>query len=115
MSIQLPTGFAALEPFVAIWAVEGAQNRDDLRTYQSADARQAFYDAMKPLLAPALDRLNQVPLASHDAQEKALMLLSLAYAHVASAIEVHGADEAKHAINRRALRITAAPADIKDK
>ncbi len=109
--MSLPQGFEALGPFVDTWAVEGAHNRDGLRMHQSAEARQAFYDAMQPLLLPALDRLDETPLDRHDAGEKALMLLTLSYAHVALAVEVQGPDEAKHAANRQHLHITQATAD----
>jgi hypothetical protein len=109
--MNLPTGFAALEPFVATWAASSAAARDSLRSTQTAEARQAFYDAMNPLLLPALDRLDCVPLFEHDAAEKALSHLTLSFAHVALAIEVQGPDEAKHAINRQRLPISRAPAD----
>lgn len=109
--MSLPVGFEALEPFVATWAANSAAARDGLRTNQSADARQAFYDAMNPLLIPALDRLDRVPLAEHDASERTLGLLTLSFAHVALAVEVQGPDEAKHAINRQRLPISRAPAD----
>lgn len=110
--MSLPAGFEALEPFVATWAADSAAARDGLRTQQTGEARQAFYDAMNPLLVPALDRLDTVPLAEHDAGEKDLMLLTLSYAHVALAVEVQGPDETKHGINRQRLPISRAPADI---
>jgi hypothetical protein len=109
--MTLPIGFAALEPFVAIWAADSAVARDALRAQQSAAARQAFYDAMTPLIGPALDRLDATALADHDAGETALMRLTLCYAHIAHAVEVQGPDEAKHAVNRQHLHITRAPAD----
>jgi hypothetical protein len=109
--MTLPAGYETLEPFAAIWAEDSAAARDGLRTHQSAGARQAFYDAMQPLIVPALDHLDTKSLSSHDAGERTLMLLTLAYAHVATAIEVQGPDEAKHAINRQRLPITRAPAD----
>jgi hypothetical protein len=109
--MTLPHGFEALEPFVATWAGETAVERDALRTDQSPEARQAFYDAMTPLISPALDRLDATPLGDHDASETALMRLALTYAHIAHSIEVQGPDEAKHAANRRHLHITRAPAD----
>jgi hypothetical protein len=109
--MTLPAGFEALEPFVPTWATHSAAARDGLRTHQSAEARQAFYDTMNPLLIPALDRLDAVPLAEHDIAEKNLMLLTLSFAHVALAVEVQGPDEAKHGINRQRLPISRAPAD----
>lgn len=110
--MSLPAGFELLEPFVVPWAANSASARDGLRTLQSAESRQAFYDAMKPLLVPALARLDTVPLAAHNAAENRLMLLTLSYAHVALAVEVQGPDETKHGINRQRLPISRAPADI---
>jgi hypothetical protein len=109
--VNLPAGFETLEPFVVPWAAGSAAARDGLRTFQSAEARQAFYDAMNPLLLPALDRLDMILLAQHDDGEKALMLMTLSFAHVALAVEVQGPDEAKHGINRQRLPISRAPAD----
>jgi hypothetical protein len=109
--MTLPAGFEALEPFVIPWAAASAAARDGLRSNQTAEARQAFYDAINPLLIAALDRLDSVPLSEHDAGEKALGLLTLSFAHVALAIEVQGPDEARHAINRQRLPILRTPAD----
>lgn len=109
--MTLPDGFAALEPFVAQWAIADAAGRDAMRGDSTPEARQAFYEAMNPLLAAALDRLDATPLAQHDPAEQRLMQLALSYAHVALAIEVQGPDEAKHTANRRQLHITRAPAD----
>lgn len=110
--MSLPTGFETLEPFVVPWAADSASKRDALRTFQSAESRQAFYYAMKPLLVPALERLDTVPLAAQSVEENRLMLLTLSFAHVALAIEVQGPDETKHGINRQRLPISHAPADI---
>jgi hypothetical protein len=107
----LPAGFAELEPFVTTWAANSAAARDDLRRNQSAEARQAFYDAMTPRLADALALLDARPLAEHDPAETSLMGLALVYAHVAMAVEVQGPDEAKHALARARLPITRATAD----
>jgi hypothetical protein len=109
--VSLPNGFETLEPFVIPWAADTAAARDGLRTFQSAEARQAFYDAMNPLLFTALELLDTVPLGEHHAAEKRLMLLTLSYAHVALAVEVQGPDEGKHGINRQRLPISRAPAD----
>jgi hypothetical protein len=111
MSALLPAGFEALESFVDPWAGASAPMRDELRTFQDAAARQAFHDAMTPLLVPALDRLDQTALAEHDAAETRLMQLTLSYAHVAMAIEVQGPDEEKHGRSRQRLPISRAPAD----
>ena len=65
--MTLPAGFEALEPFVPTWATHSAAARDGLRTHQSAEARQAFYDTMNPLLIPALDRLDAPERAAFEA------------------------------------------------
>jgi hypothetical protein len=107
----LPAGFEALEPFVAKWAVEGANNRAQLRLTSNAPERVAFFEAGKPLVAPALALLDQKPLEQLDAPEQRLMLLMLSFAHVALAVEMQGDAERKHAAGARFMRITRAPAD----
>ncbi len=107
----LPAGFEALTPFVEIWAVDGTADRAALRGSSTADQRQAFYDAMAPLLEKALDHLDATPLGEHDAAQQSLMNLTLSFAHVALAIEVQGPDEATHTLNRDAMVMTRAPAD----
>lgn len=107
----LPAPFAALEPFTD-WAGADATARDGLRTSSTPEERRAFYDAMTPHIEAALAYLDATPLTQHDAPQITLMRLCLTYAHIAQAIEVQGPDEGKHAINRRRLPITAAPADL---
>jgi hypothetical protein len=108
----LPTGFAALEPFVSLWAVAGSANRAALRGTSSLDARAAFFDAASPLLTAALDHLDRKPLAAHDPGEQRLMNLMLSLAHVALAVEVQAEDEARHRASRDAMIITLSPADF---
>jgi hypothetical protein len=107
----LPEDFAALEPFVAQWAVAGSAARSMARTYSTDAERQAFYAAGAPLLAEALTYLDATLLANHDATQQRLMNLCLALAHVAMAVEAHGPDEARHAPMREAMIITRTPAD----
>ena len=42
---MLPTGFEALDPFVADWAIEGAAARAARRTRSTPQERQGFFDA----------------------------------------------------------------------
>ena len=109
---QLPAGFEALEPFVATWAIAGAANRAERRLSSSEAERVAFFEAAKDLLAPALARLDEKPLAQFDEKEKRLMNLMLAFAHVDFAVEMQGDQESKHARGARRMRITRAPADL---
>jgi hypothetical protein len=112
MTALLPEGFAKLEPYVDAWVQPTAALRDAARTGQPPESRAAFFAAMAPLLASALAHLDQTPLAAHSPEDQRLSLLTLAFAHVANAQDVQGPDEARHAINRRRLPITAAPADM---
>jgi hypothetical protein len=107
----LPAGFAALEPYLSGWALESSAARAARRGDSTPAERQAFYDAIVPLLPAALDLLDAKPFAAHDAAEQNLMNLCLAAAHVALAVEALGEDEAKHAVHRAAMAITRTPAD----
>lgn len=108
---RLPDGFAALEPFVQQWAVEGAANRALLRGRSSDAERSAFFAAAQPLLGTALDRLDTTSLAGFDAAEQRLMNLMLSLAHVSLAVEIQAGEEARHARMRERMVITRAPAD----
>ena len=107
----LPSGFSALEPFVARWSVAGAANRAALRGATTYDERQAFFDAANPWLDRGLDYLDGRPLSELSPPEQRLMNLFLSLAHVAQAVETQGPDEAKGAPWRERMRITRAPAD----
>ena len=111
MSHSLPTGFTSLEPFAERFAVAGTANRAQLRSDTTLEERRAYYDAMKDLLAPALDLLDTKRLDALDAAEQRLMNMTLSFAHVALAIEVQGPDEAKHAKLRAHMKITRSTAD----
>jgi hypothetical protein len=107
----LPSGFAALEPFVARFAISGTANRAQQRSETTAAERQAFYDAAKELVAPALDLLDQKPFADFDAADRNLMNLALTFAHIAIAVEIQGPDETKHAAMRAHMKIVRSTAD----
>ncbi len=109
--ISLPPGFEALEPFVSIWAIEGAGNRLRARLTSHEADRITFFNAGKDLLAPGLDYLDKKPIAAFNDQDKRLMLLLLSMAHVSLAVEIQGDDEPKHADGARHMKITRAPAD----
>ena len=108
---KLPDGFAALEAFVPTWASATSAERARRRLDSTDAERAAFHAAVQPLVAAALERLDQKPLASLDADEERLLNLLLAFAHVAMSIEVQGEDEARFAELSRHMRITRASAD----
>lgn len=103
---RLPEGFASLEPFVARWAAPDIVERERRRGAASEAERRAFHAAAAPLVAAALDRLEGKPLADLDTAERRLFHMTLAYAHVALAVEVQGASEAAHAALRAHMVIT---------
>ncbi|MET0240622.1 MAG: hypothetical protein ABW184_12080 [Sphingobium sp.] len=111
MSTLLPTEFAALEPFAVQWDGETAAARASLRDMADAVMATAFHAAVQPLVNPALAFLDATPLAEHDDQQRRLLRLLLAFAHVAMAVEVQQEDEPDHARLRKHMRITSAPAD----
>lgn len=111
----LPPDFAALEPFVARWAVAGSAERAGLRGAASPEEREAFFGAAGPLLEPALDYLDSRPLAELDAAEERLMTMMLSFAHVAQAVEIQGPDESGGARWRARMRITRTPADSNER
>lgn len=110
---SLPADFAALEPFVRKWALEGANNRLLARLNSTEAERLSFFEAAKDLLAPGLAYLDKKPFVEFSDQDRRLMNLFLSMAHVALAVESQGSDEAQHAIGARHFTITRAPSDHK--
>lgn len=111
MSGSLPTGFEALEPFVETWALAATVQRAAKRSASSPEERAAFFAAAAPLLDPALALLDSRPLVEHGPQERRLMDLMFALAHVALAVEIQGPDEIKSAPWRDRLRVTRSATD----
>lgn len=111
MSTYLPDDFACLEDFAPHWTGETAAARAHLRDSATEGAALAFYNALQPLVEPALAFLDRKPLSDHNEKERLLMRLLLSFAHVAMAIEVQRDDEPEHAKLRKYMRLTHAPAD----
>lgn len=109
--IALPEAFVALEPFVARWARGTTAERAALRTSSTPEEREAFFAAAGPRMNAALDYLDGVGLSAFSAEDRRLMNLMLALAHVALAVEVMGPDEAKSAPWRDRMRIVRSTAD----
>ncbi|GIX29708.1 MAG: hypothetical protein KatS3mg124_0180 [Porticoccaceae bacterium] len=108
---SLPEGFAALEPFVARWALPTADARLRARLESSAEEREAFFAAARELVPKALAHLDQKPLADLSPAEEKLLRLVLAAAHVAAAVELQRDQEPRHAEGARHFTITRAPSD----
>jgi hypothetical protein len=109
---QLPSGYEALEPFVADWAIEGAANRARRRSQSTGAERAAFFAAAKDFAGPALKQLDSKPLAELDQREARLLNLMLTLAHVALAVEIQGEVEGEHAKMREHMRFTRTHSDL---
>ncbi len=107
----LPCEFAALEPFVAQWAIEGTAARAAQRDVMSTAEAEGFYAAGKDLVASALDYLDAKGFAAFADADRRLMAMMLSLAHVSLAVELQGPDEAKHTEVRKFMVISKAPAD----
>lgn len=114
MPSTLPAGFETLEPFVERFAVSGTAKRAARRSEASEGERKAFFEAAKDLIAPALDFLDKKPVDQLDEHEQRLMNMALTFAHISLAVDVQGADEARHAELRQHMRITRSPADTQN-
>ncbi|MBL7490526.1 hypothetical protein I6A60_24470 [Frankia sp. AgB1.9] len=94
---QLPPGFEALEPFAALWAAGTRGQRVGLRVRSRPPELEAFYSAVRELLAPALSYLDARPLADLNEADARLLDLVLAVPQVALAVEQQRDAEAAHA------------------
>jgi hypothetical protein len=86
MTAKLPAPFADLEPFVGAWALPTETERYAKRCSSPMDEIQAFYDAIFPRAAEALDYLDRYTM--EDLPEDALNLLRLLYSLVCISIAV---------------------------
>ena len=107
---SLPTDFAALEPFVARWVIEGSAARAAARGESTAQEREAFYLAACDLVGPALDYLDRCGLDRLDAADRRLMNLMLSLAHVSLAVEMQKDAEPSHTVLRQFMSVTRTPA-----
>ncbi|MEO7247789.1 MAG: hypothetical protein ABIW31_04990 [Novosphingobium sp.] len=108
---SLPSGFAALEPFIARWALGKTADRAARRSASTPDEREAFFAAASPLLDAALSHLDARALNAFTPADQCLMNLMLSLAHVALAVEIQGPDEVKSAPWRDRMRISRSTAD----
>jgi hypothetical protein len=76
----LPAEFADLEPFAATWCLPTEPERYGTRLATPMAELQAFYDAMAPRAAAAVDYCDRYPL--DDMPEPVLNLLQLIYSFI---------------------------------
>jgi hypothetical protein len=87
---RLPTGFGALEPFVAKWAKPTVNERLNARCVSSMEEIRAFYDVAIEHASDILVYLDQFSLDEMPDQAGCLMQLLLALAHASVAVEIQG-------------------------
>lgn len=85
---RLPAGFAALEPFVAAWALPTQGERRARRLASSMPDIQAFYDAILPHTRAIAAHLKAFALDAMPAPEQRLLHLAYAFMAVAPAVEI---------------------------
>lgn len=108
----LPEGFAALDPFVAQWALATAAERTAARDASTPEEREAFYAVAREAQGPALAWLDTKGLRAFDAADERLMRLMLSLAHVALAVELQRDHEEALRPSRRRMTIRRATADL---
>lgn len=89
MTASLPEGFRHLEPFLA-WALETEPERAGRRLASRFEDVKALYDAVLPSLPAALDHLKAFRVEELPPASRTLLLLLLAYAEAALAVENFG-------------------------
>jgi hypothetical protein len=77
---KLPGDFADLEPFADKWCLASEPERYETRLACSMPELQAFYDAMAPRTAAAVDYCDRYPL--DDMPETIVNLMHLIYSFI---------------------------------
>jgi hypothetical protein len=86
----LPAQFAALEPFVARWALPREKDRWKARVTSSMAEIQAFYDAMLARFDAVVAYLDRHPLDAIPEADRPLFYLTLAFMDISPAVEIFG-------------------------
>lgn len=87
MSMLLPSQFKELEGFTS-WALPSITQRNQKRLTSSMEEIQRFYDAIQPRIDSILEYLDGFALNEMPIDAKRLMLMALALAEVADAVEL---------------------------
>jgi hypothetical protein len=84
----LPPAFAALEPYVEVFALPDENARFRKRVTASMDELRAFYDAILPHMDAVMQHLQGCPAQGLPPADEALLRLALSYAEVSRVFEV---------------------------
>ena len=85
---MLPDDFADLEPFAPKWCLGSEPERYSTRLASPMTELQAFYDAMAPRAAAAIDYCDRFPLEDMPATTVNLMRLIYSFINVSFPVEV---------------------------
>jgi hypothetical protein len=86
--MSLPAQFAALEPFVEVWALKTEQARhENLVAHSIADLRR-FYDAMLPRMDEITLYLNRYPLDAMPDEATTLFNMAMTFMESAHPIDL---------------------------
>ena len=87
-SLQLPDGFAELEPFVADWALPTRAQRYEARLSKPYAELVAFYDAVAPRAEEAIAYLSGLDITALPDDAKRLLHLLYSMILVSYAVNV---------------------------
>lgn len=87
---ELPEPFAALQPFVPLWALASETDRSIQRYRIGMEAIVAFKDAMLPQVDAIVAWLDGFPLDALPPAGVTLMTMLLSLAEIAPAVEFYG-------------------------
>lgn len=86
--MNLPNGFAELEPFVAEWALANERDRY-LKLHASTLAQlKVFYDAMLPRMDAVMEFLKSQPLEGMAPEAENLYRLAMTFAETAHPLDL---------------------------
>ena len=92
-AVVLPEAFAALQPFVSLWALGSETERNIQRHAQPMNAIRLFADTMMAHMNELIEFVNRKPMAEFDEVDDTLLQLMLSLAEVAPAVEFYGQQE----------------------
>ena len=108
----LPEGFSIVQKFLDVWSLSDSRARAHKRQTTAMNEIQAFYDAMRPLSAAAIDYLNDYALGELNAEGENLLKLMLSFAEISTAVEWYGSPSVPDSIDNARFELICQTADL---